>query len=90
MEEGAMAKTVSASEVNKNFGRYHDQALVVPVRVMKYRRPSVVILSATEYDRLKKLDRKALAVEELDSADIAAIKAARIPKKHRYRSADLT
>ena len=84
-----MAKVVTASEVNKNFGRYHDQALVTPVRVVKYRRPSVVIVSAAEYERLRRLDRKALAVEELSSADIAAIKAARIPKKHRYRSTDL-
>jgi hypothetical protein len=48
-----------------------------------------VILSAAEYDRLKKLDRQALAVTELGERDIAAVKAARIPAKHRYRSSDL-
>lgn len=81
--------SVSAREVQKNFGRYQDKALVAPITVTKYGRPSVVILSAAEYDRLKKLDRQALAVSELSETDIAAIKAARIPKQHRYRSSDV-
>lgn len=84
-----MAATVSARELQKNFGRYRDQALVTPVTVTTYGRRSVVILSAAEYDRLKKLDRQALAVTELGERDIAAIKAARIPAKRRYRSSDL-
>jgi prevent-host-death family protein len=84
-----MSDEVTARDVQKMFGRYHDRALAKPVTVTKYGRPSVVILSATEYERLKKLDREALAVTELSERDIAAIKAARIPKRHRYRSSDL-
>jgi len=84
-----MAKHVAAAEVQKNFGRYQDRALVAPVTVTKYGRPTVVILSAAEYARLKKLDRQALAIEELSEQDIAAIAAARIPKHRRYRSRDL-
>lgn len=84
-----MADTVSARELQKNFGRYQDRALVAPVMVTKYGRASVVILSAAEYDRLKKLDRQELAVSELGKRDVAAIKTARIPAKHRYRSSDL-
>jgi prevent-host-death family protein len=80
---------VTARDVQKMFGRYHDQALAAPVTVTKYGRPSVVILSAAEYERLRKLDRQALAVTELSDSDIEAIRAARIPKKHRYRSSDL-
>jgi prevent-host-death family protein len=80
---------VTARELQKNFGRYQDRALVTPVTVTKYGRPSVVIVSAAEYERLKKLDRQALAVSELGERDIAAIKAARIPAKHRYRTSDL-
>jgi PHD/YefM family antitoxin component YafN of YafNO toxin-antitoxin module len=59
------------------------------VTVTKYGRPSVVILSAAEYERLRKLDRQTLAVTELSDSDIDAIRAARIPKKNRYRSSDL-
>jgi len=84
-----MDKAVPAADVQKNFGRYQDEALVSPVTVTKYGRPSVVILSAGEYERLKKLDRQALAVEELGEREIAAIKSARIPKARRYRSRSL-
>ncbi len=83
-----MATRVTAREVQKMFGRYHDQALAAPVTVTKYGRPSVVILSAAEYERLKKLDRQALAVTELSDSDIDAIKAARTPRKQRYRSSE--
>jgi prevent-host-death family protein len=84
-----MANEVTARDVQKMFGRYHDQALAAPVTVTKYGRPSVVILSAIEYERLRKLDRQALAVSELSDSDIESIRAARIPKRHRYRSSDL-
>lgn len=56
----------------------------------KYGRPTVVILSASEYERLKSLDRQALAVEELSEGDIAAIEGARIPRRRWYHSRDLT
>ena len=84
-----MADTVTARELQKRFGRYQDRALVAPVTVTKYGRPSVVILSAAEYERLRKLDRQALAVTELSDSDIEAIRVARIPKRHRYRSSNL-
>lgn len=85
----AKADMITAAEVQKNFGRFQDKAMVTPVTVTKYGRPTVVILAAAEYERLKKLDRQALAVEELSDRDIAAIKAARIPKARRYRSSDV-
>jgi prevent-host-death family protein len=84
-----MAETVTAADLQKNFGLYQDKALVAPVTVTKYGRPSVVILSAAEYGRLKKLDRQTLAVSELSEADVAAIKSARVPRARRYRSSDL-
>jgi len=45
-------KTVTASEVKNTFGTVMDSALVEPVMVSKSGRSSVVILSATEYERL--------------------------------------
>jgi prevent-host-death family protein len=81
-----VAKGVPAAEVQKNFGLYQDQALVAPVAVTKYGRPTVVILAASEYERLKRLDRQALAVTELTEQDIAAIESAKIPRERRYRS----
>ncbi len=46
-------KTASASDVQKNFGADHDQALVEPVRVTKYGRETVYLISAAMYHELK-------------------------------------
>jgi prevent-host-death family protein len=75
---------VSASDVQKNFGRFHDQALVEPVRVTKYGRETVVILSAAEFHALKQGQRRSLSVAELDQNALAAIADAEIPAAERY------
>ncbi len=84
-----MGETVPITEVKRDFERYQDRALRSPVTVTKRGRPSVVIFAAEEYERLRRLDRRALSVTELSEANIAAIKAARIPEDKRYRSDDL-
>jgi prevent-host-death family protein len=84
-----MGETVPIAEVKKDFERYQDRALRTPVTVTKQGRPSVVILAAEEYERLRSLDRLALSVTELSEADIAAIEAARIPEDKRYLTDDL-
>jgi prevent-host-death family protein len=84
-----MGETVPAAEVTKNFELYQDRALHAPVTVTAHGRPSVVILAADEYERLRQLDRQALSITELAEADIEAIAAARIPADKRYRTDDL-
>lgn len=80
-----MAKTTSATEVQKNFGAYHDQALIEPVRVTKYGRETVYIVSAKTYHEMKQAQREAIASADLTDAEIAAIEAAEIPAAQRYR-----
>jgi prevent-host-death family protein len=75
---------VSASDVQKNFGRFHDQALAEPVRVTKYGRETVVIISATEFRALKQAQRRSLSAAELDQNEVAAIASAEIPAAERY------
>jgi len=84
-----MGTRASDAKVERDFKRYQAEALSEPVTVTKRGRASVVILAANEYARLKKLDRKALAVSELSEAEMAAIRRARVPAKHRYQLADL-
>ncbi|HEX2886722.1 type II toxin-antitoxin system prevent-host-death family antitoxin [Vineibacter terrae] len=79
----------TSAEVQKNFGRYQDEARRHPVTVTRHGRPSVVIVAADEFERLRRRDRRSLAVEELSNADIAAIRRARIPKSKRYRLTDI-
>ena len=62
---------VSSAEVSKSFGVYRERAegsrgvAPEPVRVMHYNKPSVVIVEASEWERLKRRDKMSLAIEEL-------------------------
>jgi hypothetical protein len=75
--------------VQKNFGAYHDRALAEPVRVTKYGRETVYIVSARTFHELKQAQRRALAAADLTDAEMAAIDAAEIPDEHRYSLRDL-
>jgi antitoxin Phd len=49
-------KTASATEVKNKLGQFFDAALAEPVIVEKSGRPSVVILSYSEYERLQAME----------------------------------
>ncbi|KHJ53863.1 prevent-host-death protein [Aureimonas altamirensis] len=83
-----MATTVSASDVQKNFGTYHDRAMSEPVRVTKYGRETVFIVSAKTFHDLKQAQREAIAAVDLTDDELAMIEAAEIPEEHRYTADD--
>lgn len=66
--------TVTASELQKNFGRYQAQAQRGAVRVTSHGRESVVLLSVEDYERLKKLDdRVSMHVSDLPDDLVAEL-----------------
>jgi len=69
----------TAAEVGKNFGLFADKALVEPVVVTKYGRDHLVILSADEYARLKRQDRRVYRAHEVPEDILAAIEATEPP-----------
>jgi antitoxin StbD len=79
-----MSTTASASDVQKNFGTYHDRAMSTPVRVTKYGRETVYIVSAQTFHEMKQAQRDAIASADLSDAEMALIEAAEIPPEHRY------
>lgn len=79
-----MSTTASASDVQKNFGAYHDRAMSGPVRVTKYGRETVYIVSAQTFHEMKQAQRDAVASADLSDAEVALIEAAEIPAEHRY------
>jgi prevent-host-death family protein len=64
---------ISSAEFQKNFGRYQDIALTQPVMVTRNGRDRTVVLSAEEYHRLKRRDRRVMSVSDFTPGDIAAI-----------------
>ena len=79
-----MSKAASASEVQKNFGAFHDRALTEPVKVTKYGRETVYIVSAKTYHEMKQAQRDAVATADLTATELSLIEAAEIPAEHRY------
>lgn len=47
-------KEVTSADFQKNFGLYKRQALAEPVTIRIHGRPTLVVLSAAEYERLTK------------------------------------
>jgi len=83
-----MSITAPASQVQKNFGAFHDRALSEPVRVTKYGRETVYIVSAQTFHSLKQGRRDAIAAADLSEEEAALIAAAEIPAEHRYSLSD--
>jgi prevent-host-death family protein len=72
--------TITAAELQRQFGRYRDLAIREPVRVTHHGRDSLVVLSAEEYARLKALDtREALRPWELPADLAQALETVEIP-----------
>lgn len=71
--------SVTSAEFQKNFGRYREAAIREAVTITNHGRDSLVLLSAEEYQRLKRRDREVLYVSELSDAELLAIMTADIP-----------
>ena len=80
------AVTVSAAEFHRNVGVYQDIALTKPVKITKNGRERTVLLSAQEYARLKRRDRRVIAAGELAEHQIEAIRGARVPDRYAEKS----
>ena len=65
--------SISSAEFQKAFGRYRETALREPVTITNHGRASVVLIAADEYERLKRRDRAALAVEELAEGEFRGL-----------------
>ena len=70
---------ITAAEAAKNFGQFADNALVEPVTITKYGRDHLVLLSAAEYDKLKRGERRVWRTVDLPDDLIEAIRTAEPP-----------
>ena len=63
--------------------------LAEPVIITQYGKPSVVIISAAEYERLKELDRRVMRLDDMSDAEIEEMLNSSIPPEHRYSVSDI-
>ncbi len=73
---------VTASEFQKEYGRYSTLAKRQAVTITNHGRPELVVLDAEEYERLRRLDtRVAMPVERLSEAELDELERSEIPEE---------
>jgi PHD/YefM family antitoxin component YafN of YafNO toxin-antitoxin module len=80
---------VSTADFVKNYGALADQALSEPLTITRNGRDRLVVLSAEEYARLKRRDRRVVKLEECTAEEIAAIEAAEVAPEYDHLNDEL-
>ncbi|RBP16428.1 prevent-host-death family protein [Roseiarcus fermentans] len=80
---------VTASEFQAAFGALSDRARREPVVITKHGRDSLVVMSAEEWARLKRRDRRAGLTADLSDAWIEAVQSASVPSEFERRDSEL-
>jgi prevent-host-death family protein len=83
------ATRVTASEFQAAFGSLSDKARHEPVVITKHGRDSLVVMSADEYARLKRRDRRTGLTAELPEEWIEAVRNAKVPEEFAPLDAEL-
>jgi len=80
---------VSSAEFIKNYGSLADKALTEAVTITHHGRDRLVVVSAEEYARLKRRDRRVVSPAEISDEDAALIAAAEVPAEFGHLDAEL-
>ena len=75
---------VTTADFIKHYGSLADRALSEPVTITKHGRDRLVVLSADEYARLMRRDRRVVRAEDLTDEEIALIAKAEVPAEHAH------
>ena len=80
---------VTTADFIKHYGRLADRALSEPLTITKNGHDRLVVLSADEYERLKRRDRRVVSAGELTDAEVALVAAAEVPAEHAHLDDEL-
>lgn len=80
---------VTTADFIKNYGRLADKALTEPVTITKNGHDRLVVVSAEEYERLKRRDRRVIRTGELTDEEVALIGEAEVPAEHAHLDEEL-
>jgi prevent-host-death family protein len=80
---------VSAADFQQKFGSIAESAMSEPVTITRGGRDELVLLSAAEYDRLKRRDRRVVRLEDFTEEEMALIAKAEVPAEYGHLDAEL-
>lgn len=81
--------TAEATDVQRRFAFWKRKAQQSPVMVRNHGQDEIVMLSADEYNRLKRRDREVLSLDDFTDEDIAEIMKAKVPNEYAYLDEEL-
>lgn len=88
-ETKSMSMRVTTAEFIKHYGTLSDRATLEPVTITKNGRDRLVVLSAEEYQRLRRRDRRVIRAGELTDEEVALIASAEVPPEHAHLDEEL-
>lgn len=80
---------VTASEFQTAFGALSDKARIEPVIITKHGRDSLVVMSADEWERLRRRDRRVGLTTDLSDEWFEAVRVAKVPEEFAHLDAEL-
>lgn len=80
---------VSTADFIRNYSALADQALAEPVTITKHGRDRLVVVSAAEYERLRRRDRQVFQSAALPDGVLDVIAQAEIPPEFAHLDAEL-
>ncbi|WP_197735660.1 type II toxin-antitoxin system Phd/YefM family antitoxin [Allostella humosa] len=80
---------MTSAELRKRFGQYQEAAQNEPVSITSDDQGGLVLLSAKEYERLKRRDREVRRVEDMGEDFLQALATAEVPAEHAHLDAEL-
>jgi prevent-host-death family protein len=84
-----MTMRVTTADFIKHYGSLADRALSEPVTITKNGRDRLVVLSADEYERLKRRDRRVVKAGALTDEEVSLIAKAEVPAEHAHLDEEL-
>lgn len=81
--------SVPASDVQKNFGAWHDKAHEGPVEITRYGRTTAYLVSASLFQELWANYRRSQPVEALSEREMAMIRRSRVETDRPYTLDDI-
>ena len=80
---------VSTADFIKNYSALADRALAEPVTITKHGRDRLVVVSAAEYERLKRRDRGVFQSADLPDSILELIAKAEVPAEFAHLDREL-
>lgn len=84
-----MPVRVAASEMQKNFGEWHDKAYEQPIEITRYGRTTAFLISAKLYREMLASYRKAVVAAAISEDEIALIRDAVVDTDEPYNLDDI-